>query len=461
MYNYLSKKRVAYLSLGCKVNACETEAIKNQLKAYGCLEVSFRECADIYVINTCTVTNIADRKSRQMLHQAKKRNPNACIVALGCYVQEFYEQHTDDLDIDLLIGNRRKGETAAIINHYFEQLQAGIRSERIFVNEDKFLKDYEELPMVTEVKGSRAFVKIQDGCNQFCSYCIIPFARGRICSRSEDKILEEVQALVANGYQEIVLTGIHLSSYGLEKYGLKEQTQLAVEGDELPLLKLLRILQDISGLKRIRLGSLEPRIITEKFVSEIAGLSKVCPHFHLSLQSGCNETLKNMNRRYTAEEYYHACELLRSVYDNPAITTDIIVGFPKESDKAFEECLQFAERVGFAQIHVFPYSRRKGTVADQMTPQVSEPDKKLREHILMATEEKLRMEYRTGWLGKKVRVLFEEVQKIDGNEYVVGYSDCYIPYAVSVSCDIKNRICTVRGTKILSDGTIVAEFIEN
>lgn len=455
MNNYLSKKRVAYLSLGCKVNAYETEAIKNQLRCYGTVEVPFRESADIYVVNTCTVTNVADRKSRQMLRQAKKRNSSAVVVALGCYVQEFYEKHMEDADIDLLIGNRRKGETGALLNRYFEQIQAGETPDRIHVNEDKTLTEYEELSMVTEEKSSRAFIKIQDGCNQFCSYCIIPFARGRISSRSEESVLTEVKALVDRGYQEVILTGIHLSSYGLERYSLKEQASLSVNEGELPLLKLLRRLQEIPGLQRIRLGSLEPRIITEEFVAAIAGISKVCPHFHLSLQSGCNRTLKNMNRKYTAEEYLVACKILRKYYDMPGITTDIIVGFPMETREDFAECVEFVRTVHFAQIHVFPYSRRKGTVADSMNPQVPEDEKKLREKELLAVEKELRFAYRKQWIGKEVRVLFEETQEIDGVMYYVGYSESYVPYAISTGNDLKNRIFTVVGKEILPDGTIL------
>lgn len=455
MNNYLSEKRVAYLSLGCKVNAYETEAIKNQLKCYGTVEVPFRESADIYVVNTCTVTNVADRKSRQMLRQAKKRNFAAVVVALGCYVQEFYEKHMEDADIDLLIGNRRKGETGALLNRYFEQIEAGETPERIHVNEDKTLTEYEELSMVTEEKSSRAFIKIQDGCNQFCSYCIIPFARGRISSRSEESVLTEVKALVDRGYQEVILTGIHLSSYGLERYSLKEQTSLSVNEGELPLLTLLRRLQDIPELQRVRLGSLEPRIITEEFVAAIAGMSKVCPHFHLSLQSGCNRTLKNMNRKYTAEEYLAACKILRRYYDMPGITTDIIVGFPMETREDFTECVEFAKMVHFSQIHVFPYSRRKGTVADSMNPQVPEEEKKLREKELLAVEKELRFAYRRQWLGKEVRVLFEEMQEIDGVMYYVGYSESYVPYAISAENDLENRIFAVVGKEIMPDGTIL------
>ncbi len=455
MNNYLSEKRVAYLSLGCKVNAYETEAIKNQLKCYGTVEVPFRESADIYIVNTCTVTNVADRKSRQMLRQAKKRNAHAVVVALGCYVQEFYEKHMEDADIDLLIGNRRKGETGALLNHYYEQVEAGETPARVYVNEDKTLTEYEELSMVTEEKSSRAFIKIQDGCNQFCSYCIIPFARGRISSRGEESVLDEVRALVERGYQEVILTGIHLSSYGLERYTLKEQASLTVNEGELPLLTLLRRLQELPGLQRIRLGSLEPRIITEEFVASIAGMSKVCPHFHLSLQSGCNRTLKNMNRKYTAEEYLEACEILRRYYDMPGITTDIIVGFPMETREDFAECVEFAKKVHFSQIHVFPYSRRKGTVADSMNPQVPEEEKKFREKELLAVEKELRFAYRKQWIGKEVQVLFEEMQEIDGASYYVGYSESYVPYAISTENDLKNRIFNVVGKEMLGDGTLL------
>lgn len=456
MKNNLSELRVAYLSLGCKVNTYETEAIKSQLKAYGTREVSFREAADIYIVNTCTVTNVADRKSRQMLGQAKRRNPSAIVVAIGCYVQEFHESHLEDSNIDLLIGNRRKAETAAIINRYLESVANNEAPQKVYVYDDKSLVEYEELPMVTEEKSIRAFVKIQDGCNQFCSYCIIPFARGRISSRSIESIFAEVKALVDKGYQEIVLTGIHLSSFGLETYTLHEQSTLSVNKGELPLLTLLKMLEEVPGLMRIRLGSLEPRIMTEHFVEELSKLTKLCPHFHLSLQSGCDRTLKNMNRKYTAEQYREVCDCIRRFFVMPAITTDIIVGFPKETDEDFEESAQFAKDIAFSQIHVFPYSRRKGTVADSMTPQVNDQVKREREHTLLGIGEELLLAYRTDWLGREASVLLEEKVGIDGKEYYIGHSEQYVPYAIQSEENLVNRIVTVIGEQMMSDGTILA-----
>ncbi len=458
MNNFLSKKKVAYLTLGCKVNAYETEVVKKQFRAFGVTEVSFRESADIYIVNTCTVTNIADRKSRQMLRRAKKINPSSVVVALGCYVQEFYEQHRYDPEIDVLIGNRRKGETAGIVNRYFASIANNEAPECVFVTEDKDLTLYEELPPIVQLESCRAFLKVQDGCNQFCSYCIIPFARGRISSRSAESVCNEVIGLTVAGYQEVVLTGIHLSSYGLETHSLAEQTSLSVPYGDLPLLSLLRSLQSIEGLARIRLGSLEPRIITEGFVSELAKLTKVCPHFHLSLQSGCNRTLGAMNRKYTAEMYAEACAVLRKYYTNPAITTDIIVGFPQETPEDFEESLEFARQIAFSQIHVFPFSRRKGTVADRMSGQVPEEEKHRRERAFLEVEEGLRMAYRKEWIGKETEVLFEECRSIDGENYFVGYSDRYIPYAIFSKTDLTNVICRVIGTKLASDGTLIAEF---
>ncbi len=456
MKNYLSELRVAYLSLGCKVNTYETEAIKSQLKAYGAREVSFREAADIYIVNTCTVTNVADRKSRQMLGQAKRRNSSAIVVAIGCYVQEFHESHLEDSNIDLLIGNRRKAETAMIINQYLESIANGEAPQKVYVYDDKSLVEYEEMPMVTEEKSIRAFVKIQDGCNQFCSYCIIPFARGRISSRSVDSILTEVKALVDRGYQEIVLTGIHLSSFGLESYSLHEQSSLSVNKGELPLLSLLKMLEEVPGLMRIRLGSLEPRIMTEHFTAELSRLTKLCPHFHLSLQSGCDRTLKNMNRKYTKEQYREVCDCIRRYFEMPAITTDIIVGFPKETDEDFEESAQFAKAVAFSQIHVFPYSRRKGTVADSMTPQVNDQVKRNREHSLLEIGEDLLLAYRKEWIGREAKVLIEEKVMIDGKEYFVGHSEQYVPYALQSDENLVNRIVTVVAEQMMPDGTLLA-----
>ena len=336
-------KKVALHNLGCKVNAYETEAMQELLEKHGYEIVPFQEGADVYIINTCTVTNMADRKSRQMLHRARKMNPDSIVVACGCYVQARKDDIPDGIDI--VIGNNKKQNIVEILD----------------INHEKA---YEDLHLSTAAEHTRAYIKVQDGCNQFCSYCIIPFARGRVRSRSRDSVLEEVKTLAANGYKEVVLTGIHLSSYG-------------IDCDD-NLLSLILAIHEVDGIERIRLGSLEPRIITEEFVQTIAQLPKMCPHFHLSLQSGCNATLKRMNRRYTAEEYYEKCRLLRKYFRNPALTTDVIVGFPGETEEEFAESKAFVDKVDFYETHIFKYSRREGTKAAAMKDQVPDQIKAVR-----------------------------------------------------------------------------------
>ena len=349
------RKKAALHNLGCKVNAYETEAMQELLEDSGYEIVPFHEKADIYIINTCTVTNMADRKSRQMLHRARKMNPDAIVAACGCYVQEKPEEVADCVDI--VIGNNRKKEIVHILEEY-EKGREGIRKDLVDIGHTR---EYEDLHLSRTAEHTRAYIKVQDGCNQFCSYCIIPYARGRVRSRSMESVREEVETLAGNGYQEVVLTGIHLSSYGIDT------------GTD--LLSLIRTVHEVAGIKRIRLGSLEPRIITEEFAEAIAGLPKMCPHFHLSLQSGCTETLKRMNRRYTAEEYYEKCELLRKYFRNPALTTDVIVGFPGETEEEFKASRDFIDKVDFYETHVFKYSRREGTKAAAMPDQVPEEEK--------------------------------------------------------------------------------------
>lgn len=408
--------KVALHNLGCKVNAYEIEAMQQLLEEAGYEIVPFEPGADIYVINTCTVTNIADRKSRQMLHKAKKMNPEAIVVATGCYVQTGGEKLEKDEAIDLVLGNNQKINIVEALAEYAEN-KPGHGSHVIKINQTK---EYEELSIDHTAEHVRAYIKVQDGCNQFCTYCIIPYARGRVRSRNIESVLKEVRALAEKGYKEVVLTGIHLSSYGVDFPEEKKET----------LLSLIRAVHEIEGIRRIRLGSLEPGIVTREFAEGIAALPKVCPHFHLSLQSGCGETLKRMNRRYTPEEYYEKCEILRSVYENPAITTDVIVGFPGETEEEFAKTEAFLRRIHFFEMHIFKYSRRKGTRADRMDNQIPEPVKTSRSEVLLALEKQMSEEYRSRFVGKEVRVLLEEETEINGEICMVGHTPEYVRCAV-------------------------------
>ena len=391
----MKNKKVALHNLGCKVNAYETEAMQQILEEKGYEIVPFAPGADIYIINTCTVTNIADRKSRQMLHKAKKMNPQAIVVAAGCYVQAAGEELKADEAIDIVIGNNQKQHLAEILEVYEESHLAESHSEEmpdqgIALIDINHTKEYEALSIHKTAEHTRAYIKVQDGCNQFCSYCIIPYARGRVRSRELKDVVNEVKQLAAAGYQEVVLTGIHLSSYGIDKE------------DGSNLLRLIQAVHETEGIRRIRLGSLEPRIITEEFARAIGSMEKMCPHFHLSLQSGCNATLKRMNRRYTAEEYYEKCELLRKYFDHPALTTDVIVGFPQESEEEFEITKQFLKKVNFYETHIFKYSRRKGTRAADMEGQIPEEIKTRRSHILQQLNEKNKHAFESCYIGKSV-----------------------------------------------------------
>lgn len=427
----INNTKIAFLTLGCKVNSYETEAMQALLLAAGATIVEFNETADIYVVNTCSVTNMADRKSRQMLHRAKKKNPDAVVVAAGCYAQTADEAAMRETGIDVVIGNNQKKQIVEILENYM----AGVENKRLEIGKET---EYEELSLDTQVEHTRAYIKIQDGCNQFCSYCIIPYARGRIRSRKPEDVVEEVKRLAANGYQEIVLTGIHLSSYGRTSY-----EKLTEESGQ-PLLSLIRQINAVEGIRRIRLGSLEPRIITEKFVKTLIACEKVCPHFHLSLQSGSDTVLVRMNRKYTTEEYAKSVDILKKYYEAPAITTDIIVGFPQETEEEFSETMEFAKRIGFSKIHVFKYSRRKGTVADKMSGQVDEQVKNMRSEQLMALEAALGETYREQFFGKEETVLFEESTVVDGEVCQVGYNERYVRIAVKTKEDLSNCIETVR-----------------
>ncbi|RHT38611.1 tRNA (N(6)-L-threonylcarbamoyladenosine(37)-C(2))-methylthiotransferase MtaB [Firmicutes bacterium AM31-12AC] len=425
-------KKVALHNLGCKVNAYETEAMQEMLEKEGYEIVPFKEGADIYIINTCTVTNIADRKSRQMLHRARKMNPDAIVVAAGCYVQaQENEHHELDSCIDIVIGNNKKQDLIQILDEYESKCKT---EEVIDINHTN---EYENLNLSRTGEHTRAYIKVQDGCNQFCSYCIIPFARGRVRSRSLEDVVQEVTTLSGNGYKEVVLTGIHLSSYGVDF----EEQEARKKTD---LLTLILAVHEIPGIERIRLGSLEPRIITEEFAKTIAGLPKMCPHFHLSLQSGCDATLKRMNRRYTTGEYYEKCELLRKYFDHPALTTDVIVGFPGETEEEFEESKAFVDKVNFYETHIFKYSKREGTRAAVMENQVPEQIKAERSAQLIELGAKKQEAYEKEMVGKDVEILVEEPAQINGKEVQVGHTKEYIKVALESDENLQNQIVKVR-----------------
>lgn len=416
-------KKVALHNLGCKVNAYESEAMQELLAQHGYEIVPFEEGADIYIINTCTVTNMADRKSRQMLHRARKMNPDAVVVAAGCYVQAQGEGADDCIDI--VIGNNRKKDLIQILKEYEDgRWEAG--EGLVDINHTD---EYEELNLSQTAEHTRAYIKVQDGCNQFCSYCIIPYARGRVRSRNRESVLAEVRRLADRGYKEVVLTGIHLSSYGVDT------------GDT--LLGLIHAVHETAGLERIRLGSLEPRIITAEFAGALAGLPKFCPHFHLSLQSGCNATLKRMNRRYTAEEYDEKCKMLREYFQNPALTTDIIVGFPGETDVEFEESRAFIDKVDFYETHVFKYSKREGTKAAAMENQVPDEVKAARSGILLELSRRKQAAYEAKLLGTTAEVLVEETVMRDGELYAIGHTKEYVKIGRKGSENLTNKVINV------------------
>lgn len=436
------KGKVALHNLGCKVNAYETEAMQQMLEAAGYEIVPFAPGADIYVINTCTVTNIADRKSRQMLHKAKKMNPEAVVVATGCYVQTGKEKTENDPSIDLIIGNNKKQDLVSILERYRSDQRK--RQEMIDINHTK---DYEELRIDRTEEHTRAYIKVQDGCNQFCTYCMIPFARGRVRSRKIADVVEEVRRLAQSGCKEVVLTGIHLSSYGIDR---KE------DGDD--LLMLIKAVHQEEGIARIRLGSLEPGIVTEEFAREISRLPKVCPHFHLSLQSGCTATLKRMNRRYTAQEYKERCDILRKYYPAPALTTDVITGFPGETEEEFEQSRTFVESIGFYETHIFPYSKREGTKAAVMPDQIPEQIKKARSRQLIELGEKHRIAYMSQFVGKEAGVLFEEKQEIEGQTCWTGHTMEYLKIGVISDENLENKLVQVKIEQIGPGGILLASI---
>ena len=439
--------KVALHNLGCKVNAYEIEAMQQLLEEAGYEIVPFEPGADIYVINTCTVTNIADRKSRQMLHKAKKMNPEAIVVATGCYVQTGGEKLEKDEAIDLVLGNNQKINIVEALAEYAEN-KPGHGSHVIKINQTK---EYEELSIDHTAEHVRAYIKVQDGCNQFCTYCIIPYARGRVRSRNIESVLKEVRALAEKGYKEVVLTGIHLSSYGVDFPEEKKET----------LLSLIRAVHEIEGIRRIRLGSLEPGIVTREFAEGIAALPKVCPHFHLSLQSGCDETLERMNRRYRSGEYRERCELLREVYGNPALTTDVIVGFPQESEEEFRKSYDFVDSIRFYETHIFKYSRRQGTKAAAMDGQLTEAEKSFRSEKMIELHHRHAGDYEKSMLGKNLEVLIEEEYTKDGRTWYLGHSREYIKTAVPKSEAYGvNDIVRVKAESFLEEHIMTGEVVK-
>ena len=433
-------KKAALHNLGCKVNAYETEAMQHLLEGAGYEIVPFTQKADVYVINTCSVTNMADRKSRQMLHKAKKNNPDSIVVAAGCYVQTSEKEVLNDLSVDIVIGNDRKHDLVRLLEEYSLD---SVNDTVDDINDGKH--DFEELFIDQTKEHTRAFIKVQDGCNQFCSYCIIPYARGRVRSRRFENVIAEVERLAANGFKEVVLTGIHLSSYGVDFE------------EAVGLLELIQAVNAVKGIERIRLGSLEPKIVTEHFASELSKLDKICPHFHLSLQSGCDATLKRMNRKYTTKEYERGCELLRKYFVHPAITTDVIVGFPGETEEEFEQTKAYLEHIHFYEMHIFKYSKRKGTRAAVMPDQIDEQIKAARSEKLIALGHDMSKEFRKFYIGKNEEVLFEEKAVIGDKEYFVGYTKEYVKVAKKTDDNLENQIVSGRISGMLTDEILLFE----
>lgn len=433
-------KKAALHNLGCKVNAYETEAMQHLLEEAGYEIVPFTQKADVYVINTCSVTNMADRKSRQMLHKAKKNNPDSIVVAAGCYVQTSEKEVLNDLSVDIVIGNDRKHDLVRLLEEYSLD---SVNDTVDDINDGKH--DFEELFIDQTKEHTRAFIKVQDGCNQFCSYCIIPYARGRVRSRRFENVIAEVERLAANGFKEVVLTGIHLSSYGVDFE------------EAIGLLELIQAVNAVKGIERIRLGSLEPKIVTEHFASELSKLDKICPHFHLSLQSGCDATLKRMNRKYTTKEYERGCELLRKYFVHPAITTDVIVGFPGETEEEFEQTEAYLEHIHFYEMHIFKYSKRKGTRAAVMPDQIDEQIKAARSEKLIALGHDMSKEFRKFYIGKNEEVLFEEKAVIGDKEYFVGYTKEYVKVAKETAENLENQIVSGRISGMLTDEILLFE----
>lgn len=439
----LQGKRAAIVTLGCKVNQYETDAMRGSFEAEGYEVKEFSQEASVYVINTCTVTNMADRKSRQMMHRAKKKNPDGIIVAVGCYVQAAKEQLEEDTLIDLVIGNNMKSQVVQIVEQYIQD-NRHTEDRDAYVADIAHSHEYETMHIETVSEHTRAYIKIQDGCNQFCSYCIIPYARGRVRSRKMEDILQEVRNLTANGYKEIVLTGIHISSYGLDFEHTADEQEDYGPFKNSALIDLIEALSGIEGFERIRLGSLEPRIITENFVRRLCKVPQICPHFHLSLQSGCDETLKRMNRHYTTALYLEKCGILRQYFDRPALTTDVIVGFPGETEEEFAQTERFLETVHFSDMHIFKYSKRRGTKAADMPNQIDPQIQSVRSEKLIALGERMKDDFLEACKDQEQIVLIEEETEIDGTKYMTGHSKNYIRCAFEMDGLVPNMV--IKGT---------------
>ncbi|MBD5461257.1 MAG: tRNA (N(6)-L-threonylcarbamoyladenosine(37)-C(2))-methylthiotransferase MtaB [Lachnospiraceae bacterium] len=444
-------KSVAFHNLGCKTNAYEMDVMQQRMEEKGYTIVPFDTEADVYIINTCTVTNIADRKSRQMLHRAKAKNPDAVVVAVGCYVQTGMADVERDAAVDLAIGNNRKGDVAEILEAFLEQRERTKTLHGTSVIDICRTGQYEEMTLKRTAGHTRAYVKIQDGCNQFCSYCVIPYARGRVRSRREEDILQEVRTLAAGGYREAVLTGIHISSYGIDLESRGE----AYRGQDY-LIGLVEKIHQIPGIERIRLGSLEPQIITADTAARLAALPKVCPHFHLSLQSGCDSTLKRMNRHYTAGEYCKCVENIRKVYSHPAVTTDVIVGFPGETEEEFRQTYAFLDALELYEMHVFKYSAREGTRAAAMPDQVSDAVKSRRSDALLEMEKRQSRAFRKYYIGADTEVLYEEAKEIDGRIFQIGHTGEYVRVARETHKELGNRMIRERIRGFLTDEILLA-----
>lgn len=442
------KKKVALHNLGCKVNAYETEAMEQILKKAGYEIVDFGPGADIYIINTCTVTNIADRKSRQMLHKAKKMNPDAIVVAAGCYAETGENRINEDDTIDIIVGNNKKRDILSILEEYYGKNDAKSIREKVDARIDiNHTSEYEEMTLEQMHQHTRAYIKVQDGCNQFCSYCIIPYARGRVRSRKLKDIKKEVIAIAGKGFKEVVITGIHVSSYGVDFGENKER-----------LIDVIETAASVDGIERVRLSSLEPRIITKEFMERLSSIKEICPHFHLSLQSGCDSVLKRMNRKYTTSEYLEGCRCIRNIFPDAAITTDIIVGFPEETETEFDTTLNFAKEVGFAEMHVFKYSKRQGTVAAAMENQVDDAVKADRSRKLIELEYELRKDYRNRFIGESKEVLFEQSEIIDSTQYYTGFTKEYVKVATVSEKDLTNRIIDVKVKEMYNHEILLAEM---
>lgn len=422
-----------FVHYGCKVNQYETNAMEQKFIQAGYKIVKFNEKADIYVINTCTVTNMSDKKSRQMIRKAKQLNKDAIVVAVGCYVQTAKEKLENIEELDLILGNNEKKD----IVKYVEEHKNG--TKQIKYNDVLHQEEYDEYGFVTHIEQTRAIVKIQDGCDRFCSYCAIPYARGRVRSRKIENIIEEITKLALDGIKEVVITGIHIASYGKD---LKE---------DITLIDVLEKINEIDGIKRIRLGSLEPTIITKDFLQRLSKLEKICHHFHLSLQSGCNETLQRMNRKYTTEEFKNVVEMLRETYEDVMLTTDIIVGFPGETEEEFEKTYNFLSDINFYKMHVFKYSKRNGTKAALMPNQVSPILQEQRSKKLIELSKENQDKYNSEYIGKEVTVLFEE----ENGEYIKGHTANYLVVNIKGNiAKLHNEIVKVKITSILGEELI-------